>query len=145
MRSCDRAGVCCKAVLLPSDAFGKNIAENSMQFRFETISMKPAFIMEQMRLTDLPIVYMDSDLEFHRFPDLFLNNGSWPFYDRDAMFFNYWGNETAPATKFTAHIGSGVMYFNNGIRAHNLLRAWTQAMAYPPNLHAPDDQASLPL
>ena len=90
-------------------------------------------------------VYMDSDLEFHRFPDLFLNNGSWPYYDRDAMFFNYWGNETAPATKFTAHIGSGVMYFNNGIRAHNLLRAWTQAMAYPPNLHAPDDQVSLPL
>jgi hypothetical protein len=35
-------------VLLPSDAFGKNISEGSMQFRFETISMKPAFIMEQV-------------------------------------------------------------------------------------------------
>ena len=68
VRSCDRAGVCCKAVLLPRDAFGKHAPEGSMQFRFETISMKPAFIMEQMRLIDLPIVYMDSDLEFHRFP-----------------------------------------------------------------------------
>ena len=55
-------------------------------------------------------------------------------------FFNYWGNETAPATKYTAHIGSGVMFFNNNERARNLLRAWAQAMAFPPNIHAPDDQ-----
>ena len=139
VRSCDRAGVCCKAVLLPSTAFGSGVTEDSMQFRFETISMKPAFISEQMRLTDLPIVYLDSDLEFHRFPDLFLP-GSWPHYERDVAFFNYWGNETAPATKYTAHIGSGVMFFNNNDRARNLLRAWAQAMAFPPNIHAPDDQ-----
>ena len=72
VRSCDRAGVCCKAVLLPSTAFGAGVTEDSPTFRFETIAMKPAFIQEQMRLTDLPIVYLDSDLEFHRFPDLFL-------------------------------------------------------------------------
>ena len=139
VRSCDRAGVCCKAVLLPSTAFGPGVTEDSMQFRFETIAMKPAFISEQMRLTDLPIVYLDSDLEFHRFPDLFLP-GSWPHYERDVALFNYWGNETSPATKYTAHIGSGVMFFNNNDRARNLLRAWAQAMAYPPNIHAPDDQ-----
>ena len=168
VRSCDRAGVCCKAVLLPSTAFGVGVTEDSPTFRFETIAMKPAFIQEQMRLTELPIVYLDSDLEFHRFPDLFLpvtrararavavalalttdpnpnpnpnpEQGSWPHYERDVAFFNYWGNETAPATKYTAHIGSGVMFFNNNERARNLLRAWAQAMAFPPNIHAPDDQ-----
>ena len=59
VRSCDRAGVCCKAVLLPPTAFGPDLAEDSLKFRFESISMKPAFIREQMRLTDLPIVYME--------------------------------------------------------------------------------------
>lgn len=29
VRSCDRAGVCCKAVLLPSDAFGAGVTEDS--------------------------------------------------------------------------------------------------------------------
>ena len=62
VRSCDRTGVCCKAVLLPATAFGPDVTEESMQFRFETISMKPAFIREQMRLTDLPIVYLDCAL-----------------------------------------------------------------------------------
>ena len=28
VRSCDRAGVCCKAVLLPSDAFGAGVTED---------------------------------------------------------------------------------------------------------------------
>jgi hypothetical protein len=32
------------------------------------------------------------------------------------------------------------MFFNNNDRARNLLRAWAQAMAFPPNIHAPDDQ-----
>ena len=73
-------------------------------------------------------------------PDPKPGQGSWPHYERDVAFFNYWGNETAPATKYTAHIGSGVMFFNNNDRARNLLRAWAQAMAFPPNIHAPDDQ-----
>ena len=30
VRSCDRAGVCCKAVLLPSDAFGAGVTEENL-------------------------------------------------------------------------------------------------------------------
>mgnify|MGYP004221507051 CR=1 FL=1 len=41
-------------MLLPSTAFGKNISEDSMQFRFETIAMKPAFIMEQVSPNPYP-------------------------------------------------------------------------------------------
>ena len=70
-----------------------------------------------------------ADLEFHRFPDLFLP-GSWPYYDRDVCLFNFWGNETSPATKHTAHIGSGVLFFNSTQRSRLLLNAWAQAMAY---------------
>ena len=36
---------------------------------------------------------------------------------------------------------SGVAYFNKTEAAERLLLAWAQAMAYPPNSDAPDDQA----
>ena len=57
VRSCDRVGVCCKAMLLPPSFGGAD--EGTLPYRFATISAKPAFVREQMRLTDLPIVYLD--------------------------------------------------------------------------------------
>ena len=33
-----------------------------------------------------------------------------------------------------------MVYFNSTTRAKNLLVAWAEAMAYPPNERAPDDQ-----
>ena len=111
VRSCERVGVCCKATLLPPNAFGPDAPEGSEKFRFETISMKPSFILSQMESTDLPVVFLDTDLEFHRFPQLFMP-GSWPEYDRDVLLFNYWANETRPETKNTPNCGSAVAYFN---------------------------------
>ena len=93
VRSCARAGVCCKATLLPSDAFGPDAPEGSEAFRFQTIASKPSFILDQMAATHLPVVFLDTDLEFHRFPTLFVP-GSWPNGPRDMAIFNYWGNET---------------------------------------------------
>tara|TARA_B110001469_G_C9498550_1_gene249061 strand:+ start:331 stop:651 length:321 start_codon:yes stop_codon:yes gene_type:complete len=55
VRSCERVGVCCKATLLPSNAFGPDAPEGSEKFRFETISMKPSFILSQMESTELPV------------------------------------------------------------------------------------------
>ena len=37
-------------------------------------------------------------------------------------------------------LGSGVVYFNDTIRAMHLARAWAEAMAYKENHRAPDDQ-----
>ena len=111
VRSCERVGVCCKATLLPPNAFGPDAPEGSEKFRFETISMKPSFILSQMESTDLPVVFLDTDLEFHRFPQLFMP-GSWPEYDRDVLLFNYWANETRPETKNTPNCGSAVAYLN---------------------------------
>jgi hypothetical protein len=102
--------------------------------------MKPSFILSQIDATELPVVFLDTDLEFHRFPDLFLP-GSWPHTDTvDVSLFNFWGNETLPETKNTPNIGSAVAYFNSTERAKNLLRVWAEAMAYGPNTRAPDDQ-----
>jgi hypothetical protein len=39
------------------------------------------------------VAFLDTDLEFHQFPKLFVP-GSWPGGGRDVAAFNYWGNET---------------------------------------------------
>ena len=139
VRSCERVGVCCKAMQLSSDAFGPEAPEGSEAFRFQVISMKPSFIWEQIEATALPVVYLDTDLEFRTFPELF-QRGSWPKYDRDVALFNFWANETRLDTKDRPQIGSAVAYFNTTRRARKVLEAWAQAMAYGPNQRAPDDQ-----
>ena len=101
--------------------------------------MKPSFLLSEMEANELPVVFLDCDLEFHRFPDLFMP-GSWPRYGRDVALFNFWANETLPQIRNRPHIGSGVAYFNRTKPAKDLLNAWAEAMAYPPNERAPDDQ-----
>ena len=53
-------------MLLPADTFGPDAPEGSEAFRFEAIATKPAFILSQLDATNLPVVYMDVDLEFHQ-------------------------------------------------------------------------------
>ena len=64
--------MCCKATLLPPDAYGPKAPEGSEEFRFRTIAIKPAFILSQLKATRLPVVWLDTDLEFHSFPRLFM-------------------------------------------------------------------------
>ena len=139
VRSCSRVGVCCKATLLPSDAFGPDAPEGSEAFRFQTIASKPSFILGEMAATHLPVVFLDTDLEFHRFPTLFVP-GSWPNGPRDMAIFNFWGNETDLEHASTPTTGSGVVFFNQTHRARALLTAWSEAMAWEANTKAPDDQ-----
>jgi hypothetical protein len=139
LESCKRVGVCCKATLLPADVFGPGAPEGSETFRFKTISMKPSFILSQLKATQLPVVFLDVDLEFHKLPELFLP-GSWPDGDRDVAIFNYWGNETNITNRRTPNTGSGVVFFNQTFKAKKLLVAWAEAMAYSHNRRAPDDQ-----
>ena len=101
--------------------------------------MKPSFLLSEMEANELPVVFLDCDLEFHKFPALFIP-GSWPRYGRDVALFNFWANETLPETRNRPHIGSGVAFFNRTKPARDLLNAWAEAMAYPPNERAPDDQ-----
>ena len=131
--------MCCKATLLPPNAFGPDAPEGSEEFRFRTIALKPAFILSQLKATQLPVVFLDVDLEFHKFPELFMP-GSWPDGDRDVALFNYWGNETNLTARRTPNTGSGVAFFNQTYKAKKVLIAWAEAMAYGPNKRAPDDQ-----
>ena len=102
--------------------------------------MKPAFILSQLEATDLPVVFLDTDLEFHSFPDLFMDE-SWPHSKTvDVALFNFWGNETNKTTRDQPNIGSGVTFFNKTIKAKRILTVWAEAMAWPHNDRAPDDQ-----
>ena len=137
LRSCSRVGICCKASLLPSNAFGQDAPEGSEEFRFQLIAMKPAFILSSLELHGKPVAFLDVDLEFHSYPHLF-DPGSWPDGPRDVALFNYWGNETNG--QVVPSLGSGVVYFNDTSRSMHLARAWAEAMAFPANQQAPDDQ-----
>ena len=139
LASCERVTVCCKATLLPPDAFGPGAPEGSEEFRFRTIAIKPAFILSQLKATQQPVAFMDVDLEFHQYPWLF-TPGGWPEGGRDVALFNYWGNETNITNRNTPNTGSGVAFFNQTLRSKKLLVAWAEAMAYKPNQKAPDDQ-----
>eukprot|EP00964_Phaeocystis_antarctica_P038402 scaffold21976_cov56-Phaeocystis_antarctica.AAC.1 len=128
-----------QATELPGTAFGPDAPEGSEAFRFETIASKPSFILDQLDATLLPVVFLDVDLEFHSFPQLFVPGG-WPNGPRDVAIFNYWGNESDWKHASTPTTGSGVVFFNQTQRARAVLTAWAEAMAWPANQRAPDDQ-----
>jgi len=136
LRSCARHDICCKATQAPT-SFGPDAPEGSEEYRFQFIASKPAFILGQMKATKLPVVWLDSDLEFHAYPTLFAPGG-WEDGPRDVAIFNYWGNESAGST--VPSTASGVVYFNSTDRAKNLLVAWAEGMAFDTNFRAPDDQ-----
>ena len=54
----------------------------SPHLRLQTIASKPSFILGELEATKLPVVFLDVDLEFHSFPNLFVP-GSWPNDGRD--------------------------------------------------------------
>ena len=136
LRSCARHDICCKATQAPT-SFGPDAPEGSEEYRFQFIASKPAFILGQIKATKLPVVWLDSDLEFHSYPTLFAPGG-WEDGPRDVAIFNYWGNESKGQNKPST--GSGVVYFNSSTRAKNLLVAWAEAMAFDTNTEAADDQ-----
>ena len=103
------------------------------------IASKPSFILGELKATALPVVFLDTDLEFYSFPHLFVKGG-WPNGGRDVAIFNYWGNETDPEHAASPNTGSGVVFFNQTRRAKSVLTAWAEAMAWEENTKAPDDQ-----
>ena len=137
--SCNLNGVCCKATMVGSDFMGASAPEGSDEFRFRMIALKPLFLLDQMDKTQEPVVFLDVDLEFHQFPELFLDD-SWPDGPRDVALFNFWANETNVTQRRTPNIGSAVCFFNRTYRAKKLLTAWAEAMQYKTNERAPDDQ-----
>ena len=141
LKSCERNNVCCKATEAPGSVAhvkeGSSDQDEADQYRLEMIRMKPAFILAQMDAIQLPVVWLDCDMEFHKFPKKFMP-ASWETGPRDALLFNFWGNETKGQD--SPSIGSGVAFFNYTLPARNLLVAWAEAMAYDLNAEAPDDQ-----
>ena len=122
------------------DALGARAPEGSEEFRYRVIALKPLFILDQLEKTNEPVVYLDVDLEFHKFPKLFLP-GSWPDGPRDVALFNFHSNATNHTMRMSDQaVGSAVAYFNQTYRAKHLLTAWAEAMQYKTNKQAPDDQ-----
>ena len=58
---------------------------------------------------------------------------------RDVLLWNWQANVSAFSGR-RLKMASGVAWFRKTARAENLLTAWAQAMAYAPNVNAPDDQ-----
>ena len=90
MSSCERNKICCKAIEMPAQlgSGADKVSEGSDEYRWSLIAMKPAFILNQLEANQLPVVFLDTDLEFHKFPDLFMP-GSWPDGPRDVALFNF--------------------------------------------------------
>ena len=73
-------------------------------------------------------MWLDADMEFHKYPSKFLP-GAWEPGPRDALLFNFWGNESKGQD--SPSIGGGVAYFNYTLAARNLLVAWAESMVSP--------------
>ena len=151
--SCVATGVCCALSHVPNDAFGEDAAAAAQKqgaandgklpnyFRHRLIASKPLFILSALRASTLPVAWMDVDLEFHQFPELFqpAAPATWGT-PRDVLLWN-WQANVSMFKGGRLKMASGVAFFNKTKPAEALLTAWSEAMAFPPNSAAPDDQA----
>ena len=141
--SCEAWGVCCRPALMPEGALegvaGEN-KEGSYALRHRLIASKPIFILSVLRASPLPLVWLDVDLEFHSFPTLFAP-AAWSDVaaPRDVLLWNWQCNVSSFGGR-RLKMASGVAWFNKTAGAEALLLAWSEAMAYEPNIRAPDDQ-----
>jgi len=141
--SCEAWGVCCQPALMPDGVLegveGEN-KEGSYALRHRLIATKPLFIYEVLRLSPLPLAWMDVDLEYHAFPTLFTPRG-WAELPapRDVLLWNWQANVSLFVGR-RLKMASGVAWFNKTQPAEALLLAWAEAMAHEPNVRAPDDQ-----
>jgi len=134
--SCELVGVCCKPAFVPEGAFtdletGKVLAEGTNPWRHRLIASKPLFMLEALRASPLPVVWLDVDLEFHQFPTLF-TGAAWSS-PRDVLLWNWQCNVSAFQGR-RLKMASGVGYYNKTSRAEALLRAWAQASTPPLSL-----------
>lgn len=142
LASCVTHNVCCLPVHVPADAFGapspgKSATEIVLEFRSRLIATKPLFIYEALQRSVLPVVWLDTDLEFHQYPHLFA--AAWEVGPCDLLLWNWQANVTGFHGR-RLKMASGVAFFNQTQAAVALTRAWAEAMAFGDNVLAPDDQ-----
>jgi hypothetical protein len=158
LKSCNAFRLCCVAIFVPSTAFSASTSseetlEAKRQFYTRVIAMKPLFILATLQGSELPVVWLDADLEFLEQPALF-NPDAWGT-PRDALLINVNAREASAAQRMGGRMrtdgswqphfarlrmSSGVAFFNKTAPAEALLRAWAEAMAYEANYAAADDQ-----
>jgi hypothetical protein len=170
LKSCNKFEICCVAAFVPSTAFGAPSpggAEESLdaqrQFYMRLILTKPLFILQSLRASSLPVVWLDADMEFMEQPTLF-RAGAWKT-SRDALLINHHALDALAAQQqqqaeqsksmggegltqmrvadaanlmisegtSSLSMSSGVAFFNKTAPAEALLRAWAEAMAYKAN------------
>ena len=164
LRSCLRVGVCCGAAQLPPAAFDATGSNDSVFERHRLIASKPLFLRAVLRANTRPLLWLDADMEFVRFPSLLASprsdgaTAAWA--NVDAVFFNWvvgtgdkpvgwvsprgrqrpdWWKGKADDTMMLRP-ASGVAFINQTSAAARLLLAWAEAMAYDKNARAPDDR-----
>ena len=84
--SCELFGICCKPAFMPNGVFG-DLVEGSNPWRHKLIATKPLFMLECLRQSPIPVVWLDVDLEFHQFPTLF-TSAAWAL-PRDVLLWNW--------------------------------------------------------
>ena len=92
----------------------------------DLINYKPKFlreIMDEIRAdgdNESPIVYMDTDMYFEKFPHLFNETHF------DYMGYNWNGGliTSGEYNPITTHVSGGIMYFGNNALGYNLLSKW---------------------
>jgi hypothetical protein len=96
------------------------------------LAIKPWFM--QRRLLDLkrPILFMDSDLVFLKYPSIFTPEGS---HDIDFMAINWYKDSDSSLLS-----SSGLSWWNTTEKAFTMLRVWQNALVCYSNQYAPDDQ-----
>jgi hypothetical protein len=122
--SCVAVGVCCALSHVPNDAFGEDTVAAAEEqsaandgklpnyFRHRLIASKPLFILATLRASALPVAWMDVDLEFHQFPELFqpAAPATWRTA-RDVLLWNWQANVSMFRGR-RLKMASGVAFFN---------------------------------
>ena len=95
--------------------------------RYQTgISYKPQFIKKMLGNFKCPVVYIDADMMFHKYPKLFSE------IEVDFMAFNWYAEKrlgtNMPIDWNTLDTSGGIFYFNNSKNSKIILNKWISCM-----------------
>ena len=98
--------------MVGSNFMGASMPEGTDAFRYRMIALKPLFLLDQMEKTLEPVVFLDVDLEFHQFPELFqpAAPATWRTA-RDVLLWNWQANVSMFRGR-RLKMASGVAFFN---------------------------------
>src|SRR5437762_233752 len=123
--------------------YSKTLVEPSRTFvqKKLLLATKPTFILKKMEEYKLPVLFMDTDFVFLKFPSIFFSQES---TDIDFMSCN-WNEVQQPKKELTPslHSSSGVLFFNNTEPTKRFLRQWKISLLWKGNRFAAGENTTL--